>query len=160
MENDNTNQIGLYTVIATDDAAVQQSISDIMKYYKSTGASTKKTSKKIGTMTRQVVTSISDDVIIYRYYQTHSSTKTYMEFVAAVDTETKTDLSGMVTFIEGITLKTSSSKPQVLNLPNVTISSKRGLGLSKFIDEDGLNICLLPKGDAYHLDLYAEQVTK
>lgn len=160
LENDNANQIGLYSLVATDDATIQQDITEVVSYYKSMGRSTKKISKKIGTMTRQVVSSISDDQIIYRYYQTHSSNKTYFQFIVAVAAaDAKTDLPGMLEFIESIDLHKVYTKPQVLNLPNVTLSSKRGLGIIKSVDEDWLNICLLPKSKGYHIDLYAEQNT-
>ncbi|MEI8007976.1 MAG: hypothetical protein WCI00_00570 [bacterium] len=109
---------------------------------------------------RQVVSSISDNQIIYRYYQTHSTNKIYLQFIVAVASDTKTDLVGMLNFIEAITVQKSYTKSQVLNLPNVTLSSKRGVGILKSIDENGLNICILPKSNGYHLDLYAEQATK
>ena len=160
LENANTNQIGIYSQVATDDATIQQDINEVVKYYKSIGASVQKSSKKIGTTTRQVVSSISDNQIIYRYYQTHSSNKTYLQFIVAVASDTKTDLIDMLNFVEAITVQKSYTKPQVLNLPNVTLSSKRGVGIVKSIDENGLNICVLPKSNGYHLDLYAEQATK
>ena len=59
--------------------------------------------------------------------------------------DAKADLVSLQTFVESIIIKKSSTKPQVLNLPGVKPSSKRGVSIVKWIDEDGLNIALLPK---------------
>lgn len=155
-ENTNTSQVRMHSLIATDDAAMQRYVSNEVKNFKSFGFSTQKATKKIWTTSRQVITSISDDLIIYEYVQSHSTNKTYLEFVVMVDKEdAKADLVDLQTFVESIIIKKSSTKPQVLNLPGVKLSSKRGVSIVKRIDEDGLNISLLPTSTNFTINLSA-----
>lgn len=155
-ENDNTSQVRMSSLIATDDAAIQKYVANEVKSMKAFGFSTQKTPKKIWTTTWQLITSISDDLIIYEYIQSHSTNKTYLEFIVMVDREdAKADLVSLQTFVESIIIKKSSTKPQVLNLPGVKPSSKRGVSIVKWIDEDGLNIALLPKSWNFTINLSA-----
>lgn len=155
-ENENTSQVRMHSMIATDDTAIQRYVANELKSYKSFGFSAQKSTKKIWTTTRQVITSISDDLMIYQYIQSHSTNKTYLEFVVMVSTEdARADLVHLQTFVESIIVKKSSTKPQVLNLPGVSLSSKRGVSIVKWLDDDGLNISVLPKSSNFTINLSA-----
>jgi len=160
LENGNTTQIQLYSLIATDDAAIQKYINALIRSSKASGMNAQKTIKKIGTTTRQIVMSTSDDIVWYEYIQTHSTNKTYMDFVIAVDKDDiQSDFLNMQSFVESIILKNSYAKPQVLNLPGISLSSKRGVSIVKWIGDNGLNISVLPASANFSIDLSAYPAT-
>lgn len=153
--------VRLRSLIATDNAAIQKYIANEIKTFQSRGMKTQKISKKIWNINRQVIVGIDDDNIIYEYIQSSSTNKTYLEFGALLDTEdAKGSLEDILAFIEGITVKRSTSKPQVLNVPSLKLSSKRWVSITKWIEEDGLHIRIFPNSTAYTMNISAEEWTK
>ncbi|MCX6822468.1 MAG: serine protease [candidate division SR1 bacterium] len=161
LENDNTSQVRLQDLIASDDAAIQKYINNAMKVSKAKGMTTQKMTKKIGNISFQVMIGMDEDIVIYEYIQTHSTNKTYLDFVVLVDRgDVKADLSNLLSFVEAVTIKKSTTKPQVLNLPGVTLSSKREIGIVKGLNNGSLNIMLFPTSDKFVINLSAYPASK
>ena len=79
---------------------------------------------------------MDDNAVIYDYVQTHSTNKTYLEFVVWVDKgDVKSDLENLLNFVDSMTINRSTTKAQVLNLPGITPSSKRGVSITKVLDQ-------------------------
>jgi hypothetical protein len=161
LDADSGSQIRLQSVIATDDAAIQKYISAGVKSAKSLGRTVQKLTKKIGSTSFQVLVGIDEDIVIYDYVQTHSSNKTYLEFVILVDKDkAKTDLANLINFVDAMTVKKSTSKPQALSFPGITLSSKRGVSIIKVLDGGELSISLLQKSDNFTIDISAYPASK
>lgn len=107
-----------------------------MKQLSDNEVSPSKSTKKIGTTTRNVISFGTDTWVGYDYIQTTSTNKTYLEFIILVDKEYVTDLPALIQFVEGTTFKRTYSKPQVFNLPMIKLSSKWNIGIVKRLKDD------------------------
>ena len=161
LENKNTSQVRLQSVVATDDTAIQKYINAGVKSAKSLGRTVQKITKKIWSTSFQVLVGMDDNAVIYDYVQTHSTNKTYLEFVVWVDKgDVKSDLENLLNFVDSMTINRSTTKAQVLNLPGITPSSKRGVSITKVLDQWELNISLYQKSDNFAIDLTAYPSSK
>jgi len=153
--NQNDSMVTLSSFIATNDVAMGAYTNNTVKYLRDNEYSPKKTSKMMGGIKRNVVSFGDDTIVGYYYIQASSTTKTYLEFVVFVDKEDIKDIPDLVWFIEGTAVKKSYTKPKVLNLPIVKLSSAWNISIVKWIDEDGLSISVFPKSGKYFTEVSA-----
>jgi 5S rRNA maturation endonuclease (ribonuclease M5) len=144
----------MVSLIATDNATITKYINNSMKELSNNKLSPKKSTKKIGTTTRTVISFGDTDRVGYDYIQTTSTNKTYIEYTVLVDkADINTDLAPLIEFVEKTTLKRTTSKAQVLNLPAIKLSSKWGIGIIKRIKPEGLSLNILPNSGKYVVEI-------
>lgn len=153
--NENDSNVAIASLIATDNAAITKYINNSMKQLVAGEYTPKKTTKRIGTTTRTVISFGDDDRVGYNYIQTTSTNKTYLEFTILVDKEdVDNDLSDLIAFVENTSLKKPSSMPQVFNLPMIKLSSKWNVGIVKYFNENGLSINIFPNNGKYQAEIF------
>jgi hypothetical protein len=155
LQNENGSQVQIVSLIATDNAAISKYINSSMKEFSASGLSPKRSTKRIGTMTRNTIVFGNTDRIEYEYIQANSTNKSYMEYAIVVDKSNASDLSGLVNFVENIIMKKIPPKPQVLNIPLIKLSSKRNIGIAKRIKDDGLSIGVFPADESFTMEVSA-----
>ncbi len=156
LSNANASIIDMESLIATDNASISRYIGDTMKKLKENDMSPKRSTKRVGTMTWTVISFGGEDRVGYDYIQTSSTNKTYLEFTVRVDKEdVDADLADMIGFVEDTIVKKLSIKPQPFNLPMVKLSSKRNVGIVKWMKEDGLSLTLYPTDGKYVTEITA-----
>jgi len=153
--NENDSVVKISSYIATNDAAISTYTNNTVKYLHDNDYTPKKTSKIIEGVKWNVLSFGDDTLVGYYYIQASSKTKTYLKFIVFVDKEDIGDLPGLVSFIEGITIKKSYTKPKVLNLPVVKLSSKWNISIVKWIDENGLSVNVFPQSGRYSTEIWA-----
>lgn len=153
--NENDSMVMLSSFIATDDAAMSAYTNNTVKYLRDNDYAPKKTSKMMGGVKRNVVSFGDDTLVGYYYIQASSTTKTYLEFAVLVDKENVEDISDLVWFVEGITVKKSYTKPKVFNLPIVKLSSAWNISIVKWLNDDGLSVNVFPKSGKFSTEISA-----
>lgn len=153
--NKNDSSVDIISLIATDNAAITKYINNSMKQLVDGDYSPKKTTKRIGTTTRTIISFGDSDWVGYDYIQTTSTNKTYLEFTVLVDKEdVDKDLFDLITFVESTTFK-KPSKAQVFNLPVIKLSSKWNIGIVKYFNANGLSINIFPNNGNYLAEIFA-----
>ena len=148
--NKNDSSIDISSVIASDSGAITKYINDNMKQLSDGEYSPKKVTKRIGTTTRSVISFWQDSRVGYKYIQTTSTNKTYMEYTVLVDKEDiAADLSDLIGFVENITLKKNYAKAQVFNFPVIKLSTKWNIGIVKYVWYNWLTLNIFPTNGKY-----------
>lgn len=154
--NKNDSYVDLMSLIATDNTAVTKYINDAIKDLTDRWFAPKRSTKRIGTTTRTVISFGDSDRVGYDYVQTTSTTKTYLEFTVLVDkADVASDLSDLIQFVEKTTLKKSYIKPQVFNLPMIKLSSKWNISIVKYFNDNWLSINIFPSNGKYVTEVSA-----
>ena len=127
-----------------------------MKQLSDSDFSPKKSTKKIGNITRTVISFGDSDRVGYDYIQMTSTNKTYLEFTVLMDKgNASSDLSDMIDFVENIAVKKTSIKPQVFNIPMIKLSSTWNIGIVKWMKSDGISLTIFPTNGKYVTELSA-----
>jgi len=152
--NENDSSIDMVSLIATDNATITRYISNVMKQLADNDYAPKKTTKKIWTTTRTVISFGTDDRVGYDYIKTTSTNKTYLEFVVYADKEETQDIADLIKFVESTTIKKSSGTPQAFNLPSVKLSSTWNIGIMKYMQNGSLSLNIFPTNSKYVSEIY------
>lgn len=114
----------------------------------------KKTTKKIWTTTRTVISFGTDERVWYDYIKTTSTNKTYLEFVVYAYRDNIQDLADLVKFVENTTIKKSVTKPKQFNLPIIKLSSAWDIGIMKYIQYNWLSLNIFPTNSKYVTEIF------
>lgn len=156
LSNKNESTVDILSLIATDNATITKYIANTMKELNDGKVSPKKSIKKIGNTTRTVISFGNSDRVGYDYIQTTSTNKTYLEFTVLVDKEDiNSDLADLIQFVESSTIKKTTIKPEVFNLPVIKLSSKWNVSIVKWIKNNGMSLTVFANNWNYVSELSA-----
>lgn len=147
--------VTMRTLIASDNTAITRYINNSIKSFTDNDFTVKKGTKKIGTTSFTTILFSNENFVGYDYIQTSSTTKTHLEFIIFLDKESASDLSGLMQFVESTIIKKSYTKPQVFNIPAISLSSKRNISIVKWIQNDWMYIWLFPADGKYVAEVSA-----
>lgn len=149
LSNANGSNVSVSSFIATDNDTIKRYVNSKMKEYAASEFSPHKSVKKIGTVSRTIVSIGWDDWVGYDYIKSTSTNKTYLEFIVYAKKSDIEDIADLIHFVENISVKKISTKPQAFNFPLIKLSSKWSIGIAKWLKEDWLLINIFPKNEKY-----------
>jgi hypothetical protein len=153
--------VDMISLIATDNTTITKYVNATMTQLRDSKMSPKKSTKRIGNTTRTVILFGESDWIGYNYIQTTSTNKTYLEFTVLIDKEDiRSDLATMIDFVEKTTIKKTSNKPQVFEIPMIKLSSKWNIGIVKWLKGNGVSLNIFPVNGKYVTEINIYMGTK
>jgi len=159
--NKNDSMVDMISLIATDNTTITKYINATMNQLRDSKMSPKKSTKRIGNTTRTIILFGESDWIGYNYIQTTSTNKTYLEFTVLIDKEDiRSDLATMIDFVEKTTIKKTSTKPQVFEIPMIKLSSKWNIGIVKWLKGNGVSLNIFPVNGKYVTEINIYMGTK